>query len=206
MEVATDIVWYYCFARQYDLAIQQSRKVLDMDLPVYAAPLFGGWALEQQAKFPEAIAWFQKAIALSGKITYTTAALGHAYGVSGDVVHANQVLNQLKELSKHRYVPAYDIAMVYLGLGEKEQAYRWLEQGFEERSAWMVYLNLDPRLDGLRADPRFQELVHRVGLPPIRLATAFLIQPLMATPQKPPESYPSTQYLRVPKLIGVNRR
>jgi hypothetical protein len=113
------------------------------------------------------------------------------------VVHANQVLNQLKELSKHRYVPAYDIAMVYLGLGEKEQAYRWLEQGFEERSAWMVYLNLDPRLDGLRADPRFQELVHRVGLPPIRLATAFLIQPLMATPQKPPESYPSTQYLRV---------
>jgi TolB-like protein len=179
------LAWYYCFARQYDLAIQQSRKVLDMDLPVYAAPLFGGWALEQQGKFPEAIAWFQKAIALSGKITYTTAALGHAYGVSGDVVHANQVLNQLKELSKHRYVPAYDIAMVYLGLGEKEQAYRWLEKGFEERSAWMVYLNLDPRLDGLRADPRFQELVHRVGLPPIRLETAFLIQPLMATPQKP---------------------
>jgi hypothetical protein len=71
---------------------------------------------------------------------------------------------------------AYDIAMVYLGLGEKEQAYRWLEKGFEERSPWMVYLNLDPRLDGLRADPRFQELAHRVGLPPIRPATAFLIQ------------------------------
>jgi hypothetical protein len=65
-------------------------------------------------------------------------------------------------------VPAYDIAMVYLGLGQKEQAYQLLEKGLEERSAWMVYLNLDSRLDGLRSDPRFIELVRRVGLPQSR--------------------------------------
>jgi hypothetical protein len=84
------------------------------------------------------------------------------------VERANRVLSQLKQVSKHRYVPAYDIAMVYLDLGQKEQAYQLLEKGLEERSAWMVYLNLDSRLDGLRSDSRFIELVRRVGLPQSR--------------------------------------
>jgi Flp pilus assembly protein TadD len=159
------LVWHYYFSRQYDLAIQYSRTMQDLDLSVYGVYWFGGWALEQQGKFPEAIAWLQRAVALTGGIVHTRSALGHAYGVSGDKVKAKEVLGQLKELSKQRYVPAYDIAMVYLGMGEKEEAFRWLERGYEERSAWMVYLNIDPRLDGLHTDPRFRELVHRVGLP-----------------------------------------
>jgi tetratricopeptide (TPR) repeat protein len=159
------LVWHYIFSRQYDLAIQQSHRVLEMDLPPYGAYLFGGWALEHQGRYREAIDWFQKACTSSGEVSHATAALGHAYGVSGDVTRAGQILAQLKQLSTHRYVPAYDIAMVYLGLGRKEEAYRWLEKGFEERSAWMVYLNMDPRLDVLRSDPRFIDLIRRVGLP-----------------------------------------
>jgi hypothetical protein len=62
-------------------------------------------------------------------------------------------------------VPSYDIAIVYLGLGDKEQGYRWLEKALDERSAWMVYLNLDPRLDSLRSEARFKTLVRNVGLP-----------------------------------------
>ena len=162
------LVWHYTFSRQYSLAVQQSHSVLTMDLPPYGAYLFGGWALERQGKYREAIDWFQKACTSSGEVSHATAALGHAYGVSGDMTEANRVLAQLKQLSKHRYVPAYDIAMVYLGLGEKEQAYEWLEKGLEERSAWMVYLNMDPRLDGLRSEVRFIELVRRVGLPESR--------------------------------------
>lgn len=135
------LVWHYTFSRQYSLAVQQSHTVLTMDLPPYGAYLFGGWALEQQGKYPEAIDWFRKACTSSGEVSHATAALGHAYGISGDMTEANRVLAQLKQLSKHRYVPAYDIAMVYLGLGEKEQAYERLEKGLEERSAWMVYLN-----------------------------------------------------------------
>jgi TolB-like protein/DNA-binding winged helix-turn-helix (wHTH) protein/tetratricopeptide (TPR) repeat protein len=162
------LVWHYTFSRQYSLSVQQSHTVLTMDLPPYGAYLFGGWALEQQGRYREAIDWFRKACASSGEISHATAALGHAYGVSGDVTAANRVLAQLKQLSKHRYVPAYDIAMVYLGLGEKKQAYDWLENGFRERSAWMVYLNMDPRLNGLRSDPKFIELVRRVGLPQSR--------------------------------------
>jgi hypothetical protein len=81
-------------------------------------------------------------------------ALGHAYGVSGDKVRAEQVLGRLKELAKQRYVPAYDIAVAYMGIGEKEEAFRWRERAYEEQSAWMVYLNIDPRLDGLHSARR----------------------------------------------------
>jgi hypothetical protein len=95
----------------------------------------------------------------------TRSTLGHAYGLSGDKRGAEKVLAQLKELSKQRYVPAYDIAMVYLGIGDRDEVFQRLEQSYDERSAWMAYLNIDPRLDGLRSDPRFQEFVQRVGLP-----------------------------------------
>lgn len=73
-------------------------------------------------------------------------------------------IGELKELSKHRYVSPFEIALVYIGLGEREQAFRWLEQALEERSFWLVLLNVDPRFDHLRADPQFQDLVRRVGL------------------------------------------
>jgi len=157
--------WHYLYARNYPKAIEQSRKVQKMDVPIYGGYLFGGLALEQQGKFSEAIEWFQKGIALSGNIVYCRSALGHAYGVSGQKTQAIQILNELKALAGRQYVPSYDIAIVYLGLGEKEEAYRWLEKAYDERSAWMVYLNMDPRLDDLRSELRFKGLVRKVGLP-----------------------------------------
>jgi TolB-like protein/Flp pilus assembly protein TadD len=166
------LVWHYLFSRQYRLAVQQSHIVLDLDLRIYGAYLFGGWALEQQGKYRESINWFRKSYTSSGEISHATAALGHVYGISGNIAGAKQVLGELKQLSRHRYVPAYDIAMIYLGLGDKKEAYEWLEKGFEERSAWMVYLNMDPRLDELRSDARFIQLVHRVALPQAHIAAS----------------------------------
>jgi len=159
------LAWHYLYARNYNEAIEQSRRVQRMDLPPYGAYLFGGWALEQQGKFSEAIDWFKKGIVLSGHVSHCRSALGHAYGLSGDKAHARQVLDELNALSTRQYVPSYDIAIVYLGLGYKEEAYRWLEKAFDERSAWMVYLNIDPRLDNLRSESRFKELVRKIGLP-----------------------------------------
>jgi TolB-like protein/DNA-binding winged helix-turn-helix (wHTH) protein/Tfp pilus assembly protein PilF len=159
------LAWHYLYARNYDEAIEQSRTVQRMDVPVYGGYLFGGWALEQQGKFSEAIDWFKKGVALSGHIMYCRSALGHAYGVSGDKAHARRVLKELKALATRQYVPSYDIAIVYLGLGDKEEAYRWLQKALDERSAWMVYLNMDPRLDNLRSESRFKKLVREVGLP-----------------------------------------
>ena len=159
------LAWHYLYSRNYDAAIEQSRLVQKMDVPVYGGYLFGGWALEQQGKFPEAINWFKKGVVLSGHISHCRSALGHAYGISGDKVRATQILNELKALASRQYVPSYDIATVYLGLGDKDEAYRWLERALDERSAWMVYLNIDPRLDELRSESRFKDLVRKVALP-----------------------------------------
>jgi len=159
------LAWHYLYARNYEEAIAESRRDQKMDLPPYGSYLFGGWALEQQGKYAEAIDWFRKGIASSGHISHCRSALGHAYGISGDKAHARQVLDELETLSTRQYVPSYDIALVYLGLGDKGEAYRWLEKALDERSAWMVYLNMDPRLDNLRSESRFKMLVRKVGLP-----------------------------------------
>ena len=93
------------------------------------------------------------------------AALAHAYAVSGQRSKALQTLNELQAMSKRGYVSSFDIAVVYLGLGDLPKAFEWLDKAYAERSGWLVYLNQDPRFDGVRSDGRFQELLRRVGLP-----------------------------------------
>ena len=93
-------------------------------------------------------------------------AIGHVAGVAGQREEARQALNQLFSLSKQKYVTPYGVALVYAGLGEKEQAFEWLNKAYDERSHWLVWLKLDPRWDNLRPDPRFAKLVRRIGLTP----------------------------------------
>ena len=95
-----------------------------------------------------------------------TGALGHAYAVSGNKDKALRVLDELKELSKRRYVSPYTIATIYVGLGEKGQALEWLQKAYEDRSVWLIHLHLkvDPRLDSLRPDPRLKALLKKMGL------------------------------------------
>ena len=92
--------------------------------------------------------------------------LGHAYAVSGQKGEAQKVLEQLNQRSKHSYFTPYFIATIYTGLGEKKQAFGWLEKAYQERSAFLTWLKVDPNLDSLRPDPRFADLLRRVGLPP----------------------------------------
>jgi hypothetical protein len=96
--------------------------------------------------FKEAIAELSKAVTLQRNMTVALAALGHASAVSGQKSQALHMLNQLKQMSKERYVSPPDIALIYAGLGEKDQALTWLERGFSERSWYMVLLKVDPRL------------------------------------------------------------
>ena len=90
--------------------------------------------------------------------------LGHAYAVSGRKDEARAVIEQLNELSKHSYVSPYRVAAIYIGLGEKEQAFAWLDRAYEERDGWLIWLNLDPVLDPVRTDKRFKNLLRKVGL------------------------------------------
>jgi tetratricopeptide (TPR) repeat protein len=158
----------FYFARDYDHAIEQFQKTLELDPnfpPVYSNLAA---AYEQKGMYPEAIAASQKAIALKGsiEIPFIEPGLGHIYAVSGKKAEARAVLDELKQISQTQYVPADRIALIYAGLGENDEAFAWLEKAYEEHAFQMGWLKVEPRWDSLRSDPRFQELVRKVGLTP----------------------------------------
>jgi TolB-like protein/Flp pilus assembly protein TadD len=155
----------YYFARRYDEAIEQLRKTSEMDPGFYYAHWNLGSALAAKGAIGAAIGEYQKARALDDD-PFVLGLLGHAYASSGNKMEAEKILNQLKELSKERYVSAYSFALVYLGLGNKEEALRWLEKSYQDRTGNdLVYFRVEPLLDPLRGEPRFEELVTKVFAP-----------------------------------------
>jgi TolB-like protein/Tfp pilus assembly protein PilF len=151
-------------ARQYDQAIEPLQTALEIAPNDWLARLNLGKVYVQQGKHSEAIAEFQKAREFSGTNTETIAVLGHALAVSGKRDKAQKVLDELESISKQRYVPPYNIAIVYAGLGENEQAIAWLEKGYEDRDVRLVFLKVEPKWDALRADQRFIDIIRRMGL------------------------------------------
>jgi TolB-like protein/Flp pilus assembly protein TadD len=154
----------YYHARRFDVTIEESHKALELD-PGYAIALVNiGRAFEQMGMHPQARDAFQKILALAPDEPAILALLGHEYAVSGDKVHANQVLAKLTVLSGKKYVSAVYFALVYIGLGRKDDAFRWLDKAYDERCEYLVYLNSEPLADPLRGDPRFASLLSRIGL------------------------------------------
>jgi serine/threonine-protein kinase len=154
------------FTRQWDPAVVHLRAAQELDPTYWFDPYFMGQAYEQKGKLPEAIGEFQRARELEKDNPEIWSGLGNAYAVSGKKAEAQKVLDHLKELSAHSYVSPYHIALIYAGLGEKDQAFTWLDRALDERSYFMAeYLPTDARLDHLRPDPRFAELLRRVGFP-----------------------------------------
>jgi tetratricopeptide (TPR) repeat protein len=150
---------------EHDRAIEQLLRTLDMDPNLLPAQVFLGRAYEQKGMYKEAIAAFQRAVTISADDLRVVALLAHAYAVSGKTNKAQRVLAELKEQSKRRYISPFNIAIIYVALGERDQAFEWLEKAYDERSLWMVFLKVDPRLDSLRATPAFADLMRRMGLP-----------------------------------------
>ncbi|MEW6737955.1 MAG: winged helix-turn-helix domain-containing protein, partial [Acidobacteriota bacterium] len=162
--INTNVGWINYYARSYDKAIEQCRKAMEMDANFARAHLRLGMAYGQKRMYPEAIAEYQKTLNLSGDDPYVMALLGYAYAASGQHDAARKTLNQLQELQKQRYVPPHSIALIYTGLGEKEQAFEWLEKAFRDRSGAMIYLRVEPIFDPLRSDPRLTDLLRRMRL------------------------------------------
>jgi tetratricopeptide (TPR) repeat protein len=160
------LAFYY--ARDYDQAIEQFQKTLELDQNFPAVHNFLPAAYEQKGMYSEAIAEFKKAIPLTRKSEWTLskAGLGHVYAVTGKKSEARTVLDELKRASEQKYVPANSIALIYAGLGEKDQAFAWLDKAYEQRAFQMQWIKIDPRWDSLRSDPRFQDLLRRLGLAP----------------------------------------
>lgn len=153
----------YYFRRQYDLAIEQFRKPLELDSHPEAAHLAVGSAYEQKARFVEAIASLQEGSA-AWRSGIGMSMLGHTYALMGRKPEAEKLIQELVQLSKTRYVsPAY-VAAIYAGLGDKNRAMEWLEKAYELRATSLVLLKVNPRYDSLRSDPRFTALIKKIHL------------------------------------------
>jgi tetratricopeptide (TPR) repeat protein len=160
--IGADLAEELLVAHRYDEAIEQSRKTVNLD-PYFAPVHFVlGQALTQKHIFNEAIAELQKAIDLSPGSTAFRANLAYAYAVSGRTDAAVRILDDLKNRSNDRFSNSAVIALVYVGLGEKDQAIDWLEKAYAER--FSPYVLMRPCFDALRSDPRFQDLLHRIHL------------------------------------------
>jgi TolB-like protein/Tfp pilus assembly protein PilF len=162
--IRTDLGRMFYFSRDYDRALEHYRAALDVDANFIFAHLWLAQVYEQKRMFEEAISELRTGLELSGDGTYALARLGHGYALSGQVDEARSVLQRLNAASKQRYLSPYDVAIVHVGLQQKDDAFDCLQKAFQQRSLWLGYLNVEPQLDSLRCDRRFEELVRLVGL------------------------------------------
>jgi adenylate cyclase len=154
----------YLSARQYDLAIEQYQKALELNPNQAASRDSLGWCYVYKGMFEKGAEEIHKSDGdgsdpdLSPEIAYVNA-------ISGNKDKARKTLARLKNLSTQVPIQAHHFALIYVGLGERDETFRWLERAFQEHSEMMLWLKVDPRFDSLRQDFRFNDLVRRVGMP-----------------------------------------
>jgi len=158
------MVGYMSFLkRDYELSMKYCRQTQESDPNFFWIYMGYGWSYEETGRVERAIPEFQKAVELTGGTMGTLAGLGHAYALAGQTEKALEVIQRLQDESQQSYVVPYDIALVYAGLGDKDHAMAHLEKAYEARFGWLIWTNVEPKWDFLRDDPRFQDLIQRMG-------------------------------------------
>ena len=163
--ISVAVGWALYHARRYDEAIEQLRRTVDLDPNYPVTYWILGLLLRKTHRYELAINEGEKGVMLSGGSPLMRAALAHTLGTAGRTAEARQILSDLTELAKQRYVAPYFFAGIHIGLGENDRAIDYLQKCDEEHSHWLIYLHLDPSMDDLRDHPAFQDLLRRVGLP-----------------------------------------
>jgi eukaryotic-like serine/threonine-protein kinase len=154
----------YYEAHRFSDSIGPSQQALSID-PRYAIAIINiGRAYEQMHMYPQAQQYYQSILAFAPHEPALLGLLGHLYAVTGRQAAAREIISQLQQMSGSQYVSSLYVALIYIGLGEKDQAFAWLDKAYEERSDFLVYLPTDPMADPLRSDPRFPVLLGRLGL------------------------------------------
>jgi tetratricopeptide (TPR) repeat protein len=157
----------YLFARQFDDSIRQCKRTLDIDPNFIPARYYLAQAYEQKGMYEEALETCRIAVEMTGGFPLGRAVLARSQAMAGKRDVAEETLGALRELFElgETFVPAYGIALIHLGLGDKAQALEWLNKAYEERFIWMVYLNVDPVFDSLRQELAFKQLQKRMAFP-----------------------------------------
>ena len=162
--IQSAVGWVHFFRRDYDSALAELGKAQELDPTFALGRLWCGWAHERKGCYKEALAELAQACLHAPGAPIMDAFRAHALALSGNPAEARSILGELAQAAKSRYVSPFLFAMVRIGLGENDRALECLLAAFEERSHWLVFLDVDPRLDPLREDPRFQDLRERIGL------------------------------------------
>ena len=149
---------------RYDQAIKQYQRALELDKDFMRTHLRLGLAYVQQGRYHEALTEYNKALEIAGDTPQIRAHIAHVMAVSGRKSEALAALAEVQERAKRQYVPPYDIALIYVGLGEKDKAFAWLEKAYNDHSTEMIYFKVDPMLALLRSDPRYENLLRRMRL------------------------------------------
>lgn len=165
LAIQTDIGFEAFYSSDYERAERQLKSVLEMDPHFALARLWLGRTYQATGRFEEALVEYQDAESGLKKWPVATAALGNAYGKSGHRAKAERIMRELEELSKERYVTAYGMAIVAAGLDKRDPAIALLEQGFREKTHWLVWLRFDQRWYKVRDDERFRQMVQRMNFP-----------------------------------------
>jgi TolB-like protein/tetratricopeptide (TPR) repeat protein len=164
-EVNTLLGHVLYLARRHDQAVEQLHRAIELDSNYWFAHLVLGLALQQQEKLPEAIDEFQRARREEQVSPETMGALGQAYAAAGENDKAVKVLEELDEWSKRYYVSPFHKGRIYAALGQKDEAFAWFETAYQERSFYLSWFKVEPELDPLRSDPRFESLLQRLSFP-----------------------------------------
>jgi serine/threonine-protein kinase len=164
--INADVGMYYVYKKDYDRAVEEFKRVGLLFPDFYTVNFFSAYAYTHKGMYPEAIAEYEKALALSKRHSLVLAGLGYTYAVAGRTAEARGVLHELEEMKKVKNVPPLRFAVVYAGLGDKDAAMGQLELSYEQQDIMLVHVNMMPFFDSLRGDPRFQDLIRRLGLTP----------------------------------------
>lgn len=164
MSINTTTGLLFYLVREYELAQEQIRKTLDLDASFFPAHFVRGCIQQQLDHREEAVKELQEAAELSHRLPLFLGALGHGYAIFGDNEKAGEILQELLAMRQNKYGSSFCIAEIYLGLGEVDRALDWLEKACDERATWMIFLKVHPIFERLHAQPRFIEILRRMGL------------------------------------------
>jgi serine/threonine-protein kinase len=163
--ISTAIGWAFYMARKYDKALEQLQRTVELDPNYPVTHWILGLVFRKMGNFEQAIVEGEAAVTLSGGSPIINAALAQTFASAGKRERALRILDSLSNLAKQKYIAPYFFAGIHADLGEEDRAMEFLEQSYAEHSHWLIYLHLDPSMDSLRLNPRFQDLSSRVGLP-----------------------------------------
>ncbi len=165
LQISTDVGRLHYYSREYDLAIQEYQKILQLDSSFFPAHFWLGLALLEKRDFDLAVEALRTALTLSGNYVAVTAALGYAFGISGNRTEAQKIMKELKSRARNEYISAAYFGWVHMSLNELDAAFQYFDKAFEERSWWLVHMKIWPSPEEFVKDARHTKLLKRIGLP-----------------------------------------